>query len=626
MKPIIFIISTVLITGFTAQSQGLLWAKQLGGPSSDAGYSIITDASGNVYTTGYFSGTVDFDPGSGTANLIAVGLEDVFISKMDAAGNFVWAKQLGGASNEYGRSIALDAGGNVYTTGSFRGVADFDPGPGIVNLSAAGGLDIFISKLDAAGNFVWAKQLGGPAEEDRGNAITVDASGNVYTTGSFKGTFDFDPGAGIANLTADYIDIFISKLNGSGDFVWAKKMGGLATDEAYAITTDATGNVYTTGWFRGWNSDFDPGAGTFILVNGVGDGDVFISKLNTNGDFVWAKKLAATSSNFCYGYGIAVDASGNVVTTGSFKGTADFDPGSGTSNMVAGGLTDGFISKLNATGDFVWAKPLGGCQIDDYGTAIALDAAGNIYTTGVFQFIADFDPGPGVFQLNANGGTDAFICKLTASGNFVWAKKIGSGFDEYGYGIALDVSGNIYTTGYFQGAADFDPELGTFYLNSAGGLDAFIHKMGIALPAPDLTNSQFFSTTQIATSGTIDEVIVVRNLAANPTTGPVTFSITNYAPITGLSATSAIAPSITIGFTPFTLDNANWTYDPLQGTFTSNAGLVIPPGGTRNIGIRITRAAGANGSVTHTATVATGTGGGETQISNNSISNTILKN
>lgn len=147
---------------------------------------------------------------------------------------------------------------------------------------------------------------------------------------------------------------------------------------------------------------------------------------------------------------------------------------------------------------------------------------------------------------------------------------------------------------------------------------------------PDLTSSQFFTTTQIAAGGTIDEVVVIRNVGTGGTTAATVFSITNYTALTGLTVTSNPNPSVTIGIDNYTLDNANWTFNPALGTFTSNAGIFIPAGGSRNIGVRIVRgsggAAGANGSVTQTTTIQAGTGGGETPITNNTISNSLLKN
>ncbi len=138
-----------LLLGYgSLNAQSLTWAKAMSGNANDIGYSIKTDASGNVYTTGYFQGTVDFDPSAGLANLTSVGGQDIFVSKLDVNGNFIWARAMGGISNDYALSIAIDAGGNVYTTGYFEGTADFDPSASVANLTSAGSGDIFISKLD----------------------------------------------------------------------------------------------------------------------------------------------------------------------------------------------------------------------------------------------------------------------------------------------------------------------------------------------------------------------------------------------------------------------------------------------------------------------------------------------
>ena len=173
MKRIIFIILlTLAATILHAQSVNFKWAKQMGGTGADAGGSSVTvDAAGNVYTTGGFGGTADFDPGPGTYNLTSAGTYDMFISKLDSSGNFIWAKQLGGTgADAAGASIAVDADGNVYTTGGFVGTADFDPGPGVFTLSAIGNFRTkasFVLKLDADGNFIWAKQTGGGTEGGR---------------------------------------------------------------------------------------------------------------------------------------------------------------------------------------------------------------------------------------------------------------------------------------------------------------------------------------------------------------------------------------------------------------------------------------------------------------------------
>ncbi|MEO5571570.1 MAG: SBBP repeat-containing protein [Bacteroidia bacterium] len=232
----------------------------MGGTATDHPGSVAIDASGNVLTTGYCSGICDFNPdGVAAYNLIALGGQFLFVSKLDASGNFVWANSGGAGASTFTKFMTTDAAGNVYTTGYFFGIVDFDPGPGTVNLSTAAtdlSGDVFVTKCNASGNLVWAKQLGGLAQ-DYSTSIAVDVSGNVYTLGSFKETADFDPGAGTFNLTASSTnsDIFISKLNASGNFVWATRVGTTTTEDAYSIALDVSGNIFIAGrYFPGTNS------------------------------------------------------------------------------------------------------------------------------------------------------------------------------------------------------------------------------------------------------------------------------------------------------------------------------------------------------------------------------------
>jgi hypothetical protein len=450
------------------------WAKSIGGSSADIGYSTAVDSSGNVYTTGSFQGTVDFDPGAGVANLTSAGSTDIFVSKLDSNGNYVWAKSIGGVTADTGRSITLDSLGNFYTTGSFQGTVDFDPGVGTANLTSTGSDDIFISKLDSSGNYVWAKNVGGVSAE-AGNSIAFDASGNVYTTGSFQGTVDFDPGAGTANLvsTAGNPDIFVSKLDSNGNYVWAKKMGGSFGDVGKFVALDVSGNVYTIGNFSFIDADFDPGAGTANLMS-AGNTDIFVSKLDSNGNYVWAKSIGGGSTD--EGYSTAVDSSGNVYAAGYFSNSADFDPGAGVANLTSAGSTDIFVSKLDSNGNYIWAKSIGGSSTD-IGYSTAVDSSGNVYAAGYFSNSADFDPGAGVANLTSAGSTDIFVSKLDSNGNYIWAKSIGGSSTDIGNSTAVDSSGNVYTTGSFQDTADFDPGAGTANLTSAGSTDIFISKL-----------------------------------------------------------------------------------------------------------------------------------------------------
>lgn len=476
-KTILFICFHALAVLANAQSPMFQWARNMGGNLDEMGNSIAVDASGNVYTTGYFFGTSDFDPGPGIFNLTSNGANDIFISKLDASGNFVWAKSIGNTGMDYGFAIALDALGNIYTTGVFQYTTDFDPGAGVVNLIGTGSGDVFISKLSPLGNFIWAKTFSGTLGSV-GNSIAVDGTGNVYTTGTFNGTADFDPGAGTANLTtAGLDDVFISKLDASGNFVWAKTIGGSSYDNSFSITVGPSNDPHITGVYQG-TVDFDPGVGVANLTS-VGSGDIFILKLNSSGNFVMAKNIGGISNDRVYS--IKTDGAGNMYTTGFFQDSIDCDPGAGIYNLISFGSVDIFISKLDSFGNFVWAKNIGGTS-SDIGSAIAVNSGGEAYTTGYFQLTADFDPNGGVANITASGSFDLFISKLDASGNFVWAKNIGgvSALGVNGTSITIDISDNIYVTGSFSGTCDFDPNAGIYSLTAAGSIsasDIFVFKL-----------------------------------------------------------------------------------------------------------------------------------------------------
>jgi len=473
-----------------SQTENLEWARRLGGTEQDIGWSIAVDAKGHVYTTGNFQGTMDADPGNGTFNLVAAAQGDAFISKLDADGNFVWAKRLGGAGLDISRSIALDAAGNVYVTGAFEQTIDL----GTFSLTSAGDWDVFIAKLDANGNFVWAKRFGGAVMDD-GNSIAVDAAGNVHVTGIFRGTIDFDPGSDTFHLTSTgTTNAFLSKLDTDGNFIWAKRFGGTSGVIGYAIAIDAAGNVHTTGRLAG-TADFDPGSGTHNLIS-AGNHDVYVSKLDADGNFVWAKRMGGANTE--WSFSIAVDALGNVFTTGYFYGTADFDPGNGEFYLdPVDGAPDVFISKLDADGNFEWAK-----QIDAHGgNSVATDAAGNVYIAGAFSGTCDFDTGSGIPNLVSAGESDVLISKLDTDGNFLWAKRMGGNLGDNGYAVAVDVADNVYTTGRFQDTTEFGLGNIPFSLVSAGGFDVFVHKFCQGPPkSADFTLNQQGAVVTFANS------------------------------------------------------------------------------------------------------------------------------
>lgn len=466
-----FLSSLLFVTGFSAKAQDYQWANSFGSIFQDAGYSTATDATGSVYVAGHFYGTLDFDPGVGTANLTSNGGIDIFLAKYDATGAYLWAINMGGTSTEYVQSVTVDASGNAIVTGMFYGTADFDPGIGTVNLTTNGNADIFLAKYDANGTYMWATSIGGTSN-DEGYSVAVDASGNALVTGRFNGTVDFNPGSGTSNLsTSGSYNVFLAKYDASGVYQWAIQMGGTSNDYGIDVTVDASGNALVTGQF--YNTvDFDPGAGTANLTSN-GSSDIFLAKYDDMGTYMWAINMG--NGNGEYSRAVAMDASGNVLVTGYFQGTVDYNPGVGTANLSSNGAADIFLAKYDASGTYMWAINIGGAS-NDISASIAVDSSDNILMTGFFHGTADFDPGVSTANRISNGAADIFLAKYDATGTYMWATSIGGTNADLSYSLALDGSGNVLVTGYFSSTADFNPGIVTNNFTSNGGSDIFIAK------------------------------------------------------------------------------------------------------------------------------------------------------
>ncbi len=402
-----------------------------------------------------------------------------------------WAKTMGGDSWDNGYAISVGSDRSIYTTGLFRGTADFDPNPSDYMMTANGGPTgntLFVSKLSTEGNFVWAKKFGN-SRLNMAQAIANDRYDNVYVAGYFSDTIDFDPGVGVFNLVGTGAltasDIFILKLTSNGDFVWAKSIGSTGVvDRAFSIVIDSSDNVLISGSFIG-TVDFDPGPGSYNLtpLNTAANG--FILKLNSDGDFIWAKDIGQTSSTYGSAtvYAVAVDENNNVFASGYFRDTVDFDPGVGQELLTSQTRTldDIFVMKLDSMGNYVWAKSFGSKKLDQ-GTGVTTDPFGNVYFTAVYNDTVDFDPGPGIFNMIANYPPTygLAVVKLDSNGNFLWAKNLtgpsGSGFEHHwAYSIKADVMGNTYTTGYFWGTLHVNPGIAPLYSNGAS--DMFLMKL-----------------------------------------------------------------------------------------------------------------------------------------------------
>jgi len=385
------------------------------------GTSIATDTSNNILTAGYFYGDIDFDPDTSSLIISSGGYYSVYITKLSTTGKLLWVRnwiynKFAGTATEEGPSMALDHAGNVYTAGRFKGTVDFDPGTSVFEMP--GKLeDGYISKLDTAGNLLWAKQLATDTTLSRvyPKSISVDAAGNVFIVGIFEGTVDFDPDVTTTHtVTTQSVNGFLLKLDALGNFVWMKRLGNdndiiFGHYEINAVAANATGNTYVTGSFTG-TVDF----GSVQLIS-AGNSDIFIAKTDAAGNFIWAKQFGSINDAEA-GSTLTLDASDNVYIAGDYRGTVDFDPGSGVSNLSTRGYTDNFVLKLTSAGDFVWAKGYGGSGNDEHISCIHVKD-NSVYTVGKFAKTVNFDSDGNNNLTAAYKGTgaylpDAFIHKM----------------------------------------------------------------------------------------------------------------------------------------------------------------------------------------------------------------------
>lgn len=396
----------------------------LGGNGLDEGYSIETDLSGNMYLAGAFENQIVI----GSDTLTSSGQSDIFLAKYSPAGQAIWGVQAGGSDLELPFDLALDPAGNCYITGGFLGTSTF----GNTNLTSAGSVDGFVAKYDSDGQVLWATQFQG-SNTLVAEGISLDNSGNAYVTGNFTGAATM---GGISLNGFGARDIFLAKLNPSGQVLWAREAGGMDDDQGYEIVTDAAGNSFVTGTFR--NSAIF----STISVSSVGGADLFVAKYDPSGQIQWVQK--SDGPGFASGHGIDLDDAGNIYVGGSFSNSESF----GSNNLSASAGGDGFLLKYNATGQLQWATDFGAGNITV--NDIRVDQNGNSYLTGrFFNSMIQLD----TVSFSSQGIQDIFALKVNADGKGVWgqvAVSIGSGAE--GRGIALDGAENCWITGYFSDA------------------------------------------------------------------------------------------------------------------------------------------------------------------------------
>jgi len=431
-----------------------VWQQHFGGPNSGDHVNtkaVAVDTSGNAFSVGSFTSSaagISF----GGAALVATGVsEDIFITKFTSAGAYAWSKRFGSSGTDVGYGVGTDSSGNVYITGQFQGTVDFGGG----NLVAANA-DIFVLKLDSAGNYVWQKQLTGTGN-DLAYAISVNSSGTFVISGEF-GSFGGGVNFGGGVLTsAGSSDIFVAEYDSSGTYVWAKQIGGSGTDRGFAVAIDSTGVAAVTGDYR---SSVQLGCGS-IISNGLAD--IPVVKFSSTGGITWVRRFGGTSDD--RGTGIAIGPSGEVLVTGYFDGTINFGGGV---RPDSGGGVDIFLAKYTTNGVWTWDKVFGSPIGVDSPRAVAVDSSGNISMVGDLDNPLDFGCG----SFGENSSTNVLITKFTSAGACISSARYGDLSDDHGYGVAFDSSGNLIIGGTYSAGINF----GGGQMTSPGGYDGFLVK------------------------------------------------------------------------------------------------------------------------------------------------------
>ena len=385
---------------------------------------ITIDGNGSLYLGGSFGGTMDFDPGPGIYEMNSGTYWSPFLLKLDNDGSFQWALYWGDyCEGPIAAAVTTDEYDNVYISGMYSAPSvpvDFDPGPGEDEHEEEDGT-FFVSKFDSSGQYLWGRTWGG-GENVRPYSIITGPGQTVYVAGNYDGTMDFDPGLG-EDIRDGYDDgiLFISKFDSNGNHQWVRTwakggyLPGSTPVHLYDISVDKWGNILATGEFNR-RVDFDPGDGVEERIPNANGIDAFLSKFDPDGDFQWVQTWGGDRRD--PGNSVATDASGNILVTGLFYESVDFDPGVGVEIRNAMGiLQDCYLLKLHSDGEFEWVQTWGGIY-DDPGIAVSVDNTGNAYVLGEFYETVDFDTGPYEDIHISNGRRDVFLAKYPPDGNW----------------------------------------------------------------------------------------------------------------------------------------------------------------------------------------------------------------
>jgi len=455
-----------------------LWSTYVGGSDADGGNDIAVDNAGNVFVTGNTSSSGWVSGGFDTTFHGGGSLPmDAYVAKLSASGVHLWSTYLGGSNDDNGYGIATDGAGNVFVTGYTMSSGWVSGG---FDTTLGGSGDAFVVKLSESGSHLWSTYLGGSSDET-GCGIAVDGAGNAFVTG---GTRSSDWVSGGFDTTLDgSVDAFLAKLSGNGAHLWSTYLGGSSGDYGYAIAVDGAGNVLVMGGTgsSGWVS------GGFDTTYNGGQLDAFVAKIIDSGPLLTGSLRVTIAPPECMAAGAQWRREGTTnwldsgyTESGLLVGNHMVEfrdiPGWSTPGEMKVTISDG--QTTNASGIYqlfgcslVWSTYLGGDSYD-CGYGIAVDGTGNMFVTGCTISSGWVSGG---FDTTFNGNYDAFVVKLSESGSHLWSTYLGGDAADYGYGIAVDGTGNVFVTGYTNSSGWVSGGFDTTF--NSGVFDAFVVKL-----------------------------------------------------------------------------------------------------------------------------------------------------
>jgi hypothetical protein len=393
--------------GFIAKvnAQGnAVWLKRLQSNNTCSVNKILLDNNGNLLACGSFNVSIQFTTPTGLQAFNSLGQSDMFLTKMDTAGNHIWVNHFGGNGFDRAKALVTDNSGAIYLAGEFANTVDFNPLPNAIsNLTSLGADDNVIAKYNVNGDYIWAQSIGNILSD---NVNDIVCRGNeLIITGSFNGNVDFNPSSAVDTLnSANKIAGFVAKYDTAFNYIWAKMIKGTNASgsndcEGRKVKWNASGEVIVMGKYRG-TVDLNPSPNATALFTNPVAYDAFILKLNTVGAYVWGFNLG---QNFdCIANDISIDAANSIYVCGGFSGVVDFDPGAATFSLTGtlNNSYDAFIAKYTNAGVFSTALMVGTSASIDEASAIHVTATGDIYTAGRYGGVVNFNTDPGGTPFN----------------------------------------------------------------------------------------------------------------------------------------------------------------------------------------------------------------------------------